>query len=163
MVVILAMLLLMHHEGCFLQATPCSAGVLTIGHGHTTTFGYPKVVHGMKISQPEAIILLYKDTKKVYDSIHQDVQHLDWFQQAALVSFTYNIGIEGFQKSTVRKRLFLRNNLYRDYSIALHLQRWNKINGKPAPGLTKRRREEAWILLWRLHVMELAVKVAICL
>ena len=153
------MLLLMHHEDCFLQAKSCSAGVLTIGYGHTTTIGKPIVVSGMKITYPEAVILLYKDTKKVYDGM-QSVQQFDWLQQAALVSFAYNIGIESFNQSTACKRASIRDVLYRDYSVALNMQRWNKIGKTTAPGLVRRRSEEAWTLLWRQHVMEIVAKNA---
>lgn len=156
------MLLLMHYEDNFETAKLCSAGVLTIGYGHTTTFGPPKVVHGMKISHSEAIFLLYKDTKKVYDGIYQDVQHLDWLQQAALVSFAYNIGIEAFNKSAVAIRLRAwkdpPDNLWQYECLEMHLLRWDKIGKTVAPGLAHRRESEAWMLLWRLHLKETVAK-----
>jgi lysozyme len=151
----------MHHEDNFATAKLCSAGVLTIGYGHTTTFGFPKVVPGMKISQPEAIILLYKDTKKVYDGIYPTVKQLDILQQAALVSFAYNIGIEAFDKSAVAIRLRdwkdPPDNLWQYECLEMHLLRWDKIGKTVAPGLAHRRESEAWILLWQQHLMESVV------
>jgi lysozyme len=157
------MLLLMHHEDCFLTAKQCDAGVLTIGFGHTTTFGNPKVVPGMRISYPDAVILLYKDTMKVYDGINPTVSPLDYLQQASLVSFAYNIGVDSFNKSTVAERLRdwrgPPDNLWQFECLEMHLLRWDKIGNTVAPGLVKRRKEEAWILLWQQHLIRNVVKV----
>ena len=45
--------LIKEFEGLYLQAYRCPAGVLTIGYGHTSVAGEPKVVAGMKITKQE--------------------------------------------------------------------------------------------------------------
>ena len=59
-------------------------------------------------------------------------------QYDALCSFTYNVGIRAFIKSTLLKKI--NQN---DFSGAANeFLRWNKVDGKPHPGLTDRREQE---------------------
>jgi lysozyme len=65
------------------------------------------------------------------------------YQQAAFLSFTYNVGVGAFSKSTLLKKL---NN--RDYIGACNeLLRWNKAGGKVYNGLTRRREAERKVCL----------------
>ena len=64
-------------------------------------------------------------------------------QLAALVSFTYNLGYNSLQTSTLRKML---NN--RDYTGASEqFLRWNKSDGKVLRGLVLRREAERELFL----------------
>lgn len=85
-------------------------------------------------------------------SIHNDkmMEHihvpLTDYQQAAFLSFTYNVGVGAFSKSTLLKKL---NG--KDYVGACdELLRWNKASGKVYNGLTRRREAERKVCLGEL-------------
>ncbi|MDB5705964.1 MAG: lysozyme [Sphingomonas bacterium] len=60
-------------------------------------------------------------------------------QYDAMVSFAYNVGLDGFRDSTLR-----RLHLERDHAGAAgQFARWNKQAGKVLNGLTRRRAGEA--------------------
>lgn len=59
-------------------------------------------------------------------------------EQAAYLSFTYNLGIKSFTNSTLLKKLNSGDRV----GACNQLLRWNKANGKVLNGLTKRRQEE---------------------
>ena len=55
------------------------------------------------------------------------------------MSFTFNVGAGGFQRSTLLKRL----NAGGYDAVPGQLRLWNKGNGKVLPGLVSRREAEA--------------------
>lgn len=59
-------------------------------------------------------------------------------EQAAYLSFTYNLGVKAFTNSTLLKKLNSGDRV----GACNELLRWNKANGKVLNGLTKRRQEE---------------------
>lgn len=59
-------------------------------------------------------------------------------EQAAYLSFTYNLGVKAFTNSTLLKKLNTGDRV----GACNQLLRWNKANGKILNGLTKRRQEE---------------------
>lgn len=59
-------------------------------------------------------------------------------EQAAYLSFTYNLGVKAFTNSTLLKKLNSGDRV----GACNQLLRWNKANGKVLNGLTKRRQEE---------------------
>lgn len=59
-------------------------------------------------------------------------------EQAAYLSFTYNLGVKAFTNSTLLKKLNSGDRV----GACNELLRWNKANGKALNGLTKRRQEE---------------------
>lgn len=59
-------------------------------------------------------------------------------EQAAYLSFTYNLGVKSFTNSTLLKKLNSGDRV----GACNELLRWNKANGKVLNGLTKRRQEE---------------------
>ena len=61
----------------------------------------------------------------------------------ALVSFTYNVGINAFRNSTLLRKL----NLGKVEEAAEEFSRWNKARGKVLPGLVKRRAQEKEMFL----------------
>jgi lysozyme len=65
-------------------------------------------------------------------------------QISALTSLAYNIGIGAFSRSTL---LRLINTDAKANDIAAQFLRWNKVNGREVPGLTRRRQLEADLYL----------------
>ena len=59
-------------------------------------------------------------------------------EQAAYLSFTYNLGVKSFTNSTLLKKLNADDRV----GACNELLKWNKANGKILNGLTKRRQEE---------------------
>ena len=117
--------LIKEFEGLYLQAYRCPAGVLTIGYGHTSVAGEPKVVAGMKITKQEAEDILRRDLAAVEADVGRLVKvPLTQNQFDALVSFQFNTG--GLGRSSALKRLNAGN--YADVPAALLL--WNKEIGR---------------------------------
>ena len=122
-------------EGCKLQAYRCSAGVWTVGYGHTRT-----ARQGMRITQEQAEALLIEDLR-VFERAVDDRVHVDLTdnQFAALVSWAFNVGASAASKSTLVRRLNAG-----DYEcVPGELAKWNKVKGKPVRGLSNRRAAEA--------------------
>jgi lysozyme len=63
--------------------------------------------------------------------------------RAALVSFTYNVGIGAFCKSTLARKL----NAGDTVGACNELTKWNRARGITLPGLTRRRAEERALCL----------------
>ena len=84
--------LIKQFEGCRLIAYQCSAGVWTIGYGHTAG-----VYKGMKITQAQADAFLKQDIAKFEKYINNPsyvpfTAQLNQNQFDALVSFAFNLG-----------------------------------------------------------------------
>lgn len=125
-------------EGLRLEAYLCDADVWTIGYGHTST-----ATEGMKISLSEAERLLYKDLALFEAAVSRAVKvELSDNQFAALVSWTYNVGVSAMQDSTLIRKLNQGNYS----SVPSELIRWNKVKNKVNKGLTNRRAAE--VGLW---------------
>jgi lysozyme len=121
-------------EGCKLGAYLCPAKVWTIGWGHTAT-----VKPGQIITQAQADNLLIRDLAKYEAAVRNYVRvPLEQHQFDALVSLCYNIGAEGFRKSSLLR--YLNEGKYQ--LAALQFHRWANANGKKLPGLVRRRNEE---------------------
>lgn len=136
--------LIKEFEGIRLEAYKCPAGVLTIGIGHTSAAGPPEVKPGMKITKKEAYDILNRDLDQYEDAVNKSVKvPLTQNQFNALVSFTYNVGVGAFEKSTLLKKL----NQGQYSAVPGELMKWTKAGGKELPGLVRRRRAEA--ALWR--------------
>lgn len=121
-------------EGLRLIAYKDSAGVWTIGYGHTETV-FPK----MQITEGQAESLLRNDLMRFEKAIRDLVDvPLSQNEYDALCSFTFNIGVSAFMESTLLRKL---NNL--DYfGAADQLLRWSYAGGKQLQGLLNRRRDE---------------------
>lgn len=135
--------LVKHFEGCELDAYRCSAGVLTIGYGHTGD-----VKESDKITQDMAELMLLRDLKRFEVGVDNYVKsHVNQNQYDALVSFSYNVGLGNFSTSTLLKMI----NAGSADAAADQFLRWTRAGGKIMPGLTRRRvaerqhyRGEAW-------------------
>lgn len=122
-----------------LVAYRCVAGILTIGYGHTSAAGLPKVTPGLKITLAEAERILQADLGIFEAGVEKAVTvPLNDNQFAALVSFSFNLGVGALKSSTLLKKLNAG-----DYSsVPTELMKWNKARGKVVAGLTNRRKAE---------------------
>lgn len=131
------------HEGVVKKAYRCPAGIWTIGAGLTTASGVVTVKPGMVITEAENDRLVDLALKRNY--LPRVLRALgEGCSQHALdagTSFDYNTG-KIHQASWVKS--FLANN---PIDTRRRLLMWNKGNGKVLPGLTRRRGEEATLLL----------------
>lgn len=132
-------------EGLSLKAYQDSAGVWTIGYGHTSAAGLPNIRPGMVITQEQADTILGSDLAAVEIDVNHHVTYSPLIQQQfdALVSFDFNTG--ALDRSNVLRDL----NLSRLDKIQADLLMWDHvtIRGKLTVllGLQKRRKAE-WIL-----------------
>jgi GH24 family phage-related lysozyme (muramidase) len=129
-------------EGCHLKAYLCPAGVPTIGWGSTAIAG--KVAReGQSITQAQADAQLDADLQRFYDALARAIPAVAGWppnRAAALVSWTYNVGVGAMQDSTLRRRILAGEDPAQ--VVAAELPRWNKADGKELPGLTRRRAAE---------------------
>ena len=132
-------------EGCHLDAYLCPAGVPTIGWGATAG-----VKMGDRISQSRADQLLADDVEARYQrllGLLPMVRQWPGNRVAALVSWAYNVGMQAVADSTLRKRLLAGEDPVK--VAAEELPRWNKADGKPLAGLTRRRAAEVALFVGR--------------
>lgn len=123
-------------EGEKLSTYRCSAGVPTIGVGHTG----PDVKMGMTITKEQSDALLVADLARFEKAVAASVKvPLTQNQFDALVSLAFNIGSGAFAKSALVRLL---NGGHYD-QVGAQLARWNKVDGQPNKGLTARRAREA--------------------
>jgi lysozyme len=107
----------------------------TIGYGHTG----PDVYVGETITQEQAEEYLQGDLGTAENAVNNFVTvDLNQNQFDALVDFTYNCGSGNFKSSTL---LSLLNQGQYD-QVPVQMLRWNKVNGQPNDGLTRRRKAE---------------------
>ncbi|MEY3881461.1 MAG: hypothetical protein RIQ94_2257 [Pseudomonadota bacterium] len=132
-------------EGLKLEAYRCPAGILTIGYGHT---GHD-VMPGLSINQQQAEQLLQDDLTHSGLGVEKLVKvALTDNQFAALVSFTFNAGINSLACSTLLKRL----NQGDYHAVPPELAKWVKATDPKTrqkitlSGLIKRRAAEG--ALW---------------
>lgn len=126
--------LIKQFEGCRLAAYQCSAGVWTIGYGHTAG-----VHKGMKITQAQAEEYLKHDVAKFEKYVNNPsyvpfTDKLNQNQFDALVSFAFNLG-QGNVKKLCTGRVMNQ--------IPSAMQQYCKAAGKTLPGLQRRRKAEA--------------------
>lgn len=110
------------YEGCKIESYHCSAGVDTIGIGHTTT-----TVPNQTITEEVAVLLFREDVESRAKKVDEMVTvSLPQHQFDMLVSFSFNVGINNLKKSTMLKYVN-RNELL----LACHeFKRWTYVNGK---------------------------------
>lgn len=118
----------------------CPGGCLTIGYGHTLL---PNEYYE-KISIREARQLLIKDLHKTERAVLRYINvAINYRQFDALVSFAYNLGAAGLQRSTLRQKL--NYGLYKE--AADEFLRWVYIGTQKVPGLIRRRTAERKLFL----------------
>lgn len=124
------------HEGLRLKAyIPVKNDAWTIGYGHTGR----DVYQGLQITKDDAERLLRNDLERFEYAVRQIKVPLNQHQFDALVSFTYNIGVGAFNRSTLLTEINKGN-----YDAVPHqLSRWVYSSGVKYRGLIKRRQYEA--------------------
>ncbi|GAB5471887.1 MAG: hypothetical protein Kilf2KO_49170 [Rhodospirillales bacterium] len=135
-------------EGLRLQAYRDPAGVWTVGYGHTTAAGAPKVTPGMTVTEAEAEAVLRRDLATFEARVARLVSvALNDNEFAALVSLCFNIGATAFAGSTCLRRL----NAGDRKGAAEALTRWTKatVAGRKVrlAGLVRRRQAERRLFL----------------
>jgi len=142
-------------EGLRLKAYICPAGKWTIGYGNTFYEYGSKVKKGDTISKNRAEELfeniLYQFSKEVKSLLKTE---LNDNQFSALVSFSYNVGIGNFSKSTLLKLVNINPS---NPSIKNEFIKWNKGGGKTLYGLTIRRQKEADIYFKEININNLPI------
>ena len=140
--------LIMKFEGCRLTAYKCSAGVNTIGYGHTSG-----VKSGMVITQGQAEEYLRQDCQKFVNYVNDkkyvpQTDSLNQNQFDALVSFAFNCGQGNL------KKLCAGNRTLQQISDAM--RQYNRAAGMVITGLVRRRNAE--IELFNTPVLKAATR-----
>ncbi len=138
------LLLIKTYEGLRLTAYPdpgTNGEPWTIGYGHTSAAGLPRVVRGLTITKEEADAILERDVARFSGGVDLLITNrkLTENQYSALVSFAFNVGLGNFRKSSVLKAV----NAGELDKVPWRLQLWVKAAGRKLPGLVKRRAAEA--------------------
>lgn len=134
------------HEGLRLETYADSAGVLTIGYGHTGD----DVYWGKRVTEGEANELLKQDVITAERAIrHRLMVQLCQRQLDALVSLVYNLGprqVLDPASSTLARKLAEGDKA----GAAGEFMRWNRAGGRTLEGLVLRRWRECglWLGTW---------------
>lgn len=122
-------------EGLKLDLYYCPAGKPTIGVGHVVVPGENLT----KITREQAMEILAKDVARFERALrkHTTVE-LNSNQFDALVCFLFNVGEGGIIGTGVQAAV----NTQRFQDVPAALAKWNRVNGKPHPGLINRRKSE---------------------
>lgn len=135
-------------EGLRLEAYRCPAGVPTVGYGSTRLIDRA-VVMGDKITREFAEELLQNQVENLFApglfALLPMAKKWKPNQQAAVISWAYNIGLGAVEESTLRKRLLNKE----DPRIVIpeELPRWNKGDNGVLQGLVNRRKDEIELFL----------------
>ncbi|MGA0983549.1 MAG: glycoside hydrolase family protein [Burkholderiaceae bacterium] len=127
--------LIKEFEGLKLTPYKDSAGVLTIGYGHTGA-----AAKKAAISIDEAEQLLRNDVKWAAAGVEKLLPGLGENTFAALTSFTFNLGVGALEESTLRKRILGGEDPF--IVLPEELPKWVKAGGVALPGLMRRRKAE---------------------
>jgi lysozyme len=130
------------HEGVVLTAYRCPAGVWTIGAGLTAASGVVKPHAGMTISRAEAGRLLKLALARNYEpAVRYAMGPVASHAFDGAVSFHFNTGAIG-------RASWVGAYKARNWAqVRLRLALWNRGGGRVLPGLERRRREEADVIL----------------
>lgn len=135
------------YEALRLEAYDDGVGFWTIGWGHTKG-----VKKGDKITLAQAEAYMHDDLAPAEKAVNEWVAvPLQQTQYDALVSFVFNVGTGkpgyegGFYSSTLRRLLNEGDYI----GAANEFLRWDKAGGKVLAGLTRRRKDEYNMFLFR--------------
>ena len=131
--------LIKEFEGFSSVAYLCSAKKETIGYGNTFWEDGTPVKIGDQISKERAETLLKHVVDNFSVAVEVDIKiEVTQNQFDAMVSLAYNIGLGAFKNSTLLRQLNRGNFV----GASQEFLRWDKSNGKPLLGLTRRRERE---------------------
>jgi lysozyme len=137
----LATVMIQNFEGVRYTPYYDVGGVLTVCYGHTGT----DIILSKTYTHSECELMLENDLKPFANSVRNTVNvPMNKYQEAALISFSYNVGINAFEKSSVLRLLNAG-----DYKAACDgLKKWVYVKGKVWKGLINRRQLEREVCLW---------------
>ena len=111
----------------------------TIGYGHYSS----NVAKGDLISKSEAENLLKNDLIPIELKLNKLIENgeisVNQNEFDALCSFIFNVGLGAFEKSTMLKKLKLKDN----ESVAYEFPKWVYVSGVQSKGLSNRRTAES--------------------
>lgn len=138
-----ALRIIREFEGLRLEAYRDPVGIWTIGYGLTRLNGGP-VRQGDTITTVEAEGLLRRELLDLFGpglfALLPMASRWRPEQQAALVSWAFNVGLGAVEESTLRKRLLA--GLDPATVVREELPRWNRGDNDVMPGLVRRRAAE---------------------
>ncbi|MBK4723922.1 lysozyme [Pantoea agglomerans] len=116
-------------------------GVWTVCYGHTG----PDIIKSKTYTDAECQALLNKDLVPFARSVEGSVKvPATDYQKAALISFSYNVGVSAFERSSLLRKLNAG-----DYAGACDgLRQWIYAGGKKWKGLMNRREIEREVCMW---------------
>ncbi len=133
--------LIKHHEGVRSRPYRCAAGLWTVGVGHLIGDGKSLPESWNRLFTKEEIDgLLKSDLRRFELGVHKMLPNMPLQQSEfdALVSFSFNLGLGCFQRSTIRQAL-----LRGDKETAMEsLLKYCRAGGKILKGLQIRRLDE---------------------
>ena len=132
-------------EGLYLRPYLCPAGVPTIGYGATRYEDGRRVsLLDEPITRQRAEALLDHELRSILPFVVNTCPTADTAERlAALLDFTFNLGIGNLRASTLRRTVAAR-----DWEAsAVQIQRWVFAGGVRLDGLVTRRKAEAALLL----------------
>lgn len=137
-----------YHEGVVLRAYRDPVGIWTIGAGLTAASGVVKPKAGMEITNAQATTLLQAALRRNYEpDVARAMPAARQHEFDAGVSFHFNTGAIA-RASWVKIWVNLGKKRGSDpEDVRAALLRWNKGGGRVLPGLTRRREDEARMLL----------------
>jgi lysozyme len=123
-------------EGLRLAAYVDSAGVWTVGYGHTG----PGVRAGLVITEEQAEVFLEGDLARAVTAVSRLVKvGISQGQFDALVDFAFNLGCAALAQSTLMREVNAG-----DFAAAAEaFLVWDHVGGVVSEGLLRRRRAEA--------------------
>lgn len=129
---------LKRHEGVKLKPYKCTAGKLTIGIGRN--------IEDVGISEEEAELLLTNDIRRATDQLYMEfpwTEYLDEIRLAALVNFTFNVGI-GTVKKFAKSMELLKEDKFEEAADEFLNSRWASQVGQRAIDITDQIRTGEW-------------------
>lgn len=141
--------LLSQWEGVEKEMYKDSAGLPTIGVGHLLTqdelssesieISGVSVPYADGLTDQQVLDLLSQDLSRFEKAVNETITvSLSQNQFDALVSFSFNVGVNAFRESTLVK--MLNQGQYEE--VPDQLRRWVKSGGKKVQGLVNRRENE---------------------
>ena len=138
--------LIKHHEGVRNRPYRCPANLFTVGVGHLITRS-PELPSDWDrtMGNDEIDDLLRKDLLKFENGVLRLLHPVQPSQSEfdALVSFSFNLGLGCFQRSTVRSA-FIRGDKKRSGEVLL---KYRRAGGRILQGLVRRRQAELALLM----------------
>lgn len=133
--------MLAHHEGVRTKPYKCPAGLWTVGVGHLIGDGKSLPPDWNRtFTLKEVYDILAKDVARFERGVLRLLPNVRLSQNEfdALVSFSFNLGLGTFQRSSIRQALLRGDKI----AAMQSLRKYNKAGGKVLKGLDNRRKDE---------------------